>query len=94
MVKDALKAAARGVARIAAAPLVASFWLRAAWTGRDRSLDATDDIVATTPTHLRVLHRILAGGFGGRLGDGRPYKITAFRRERNCFGHSAAAHFM
>ena len=49
MVKGALKAAARGVARVAAAPFVASFWLRAAWTGRDRSLESSSQLISLVP---------------------------------------------
>jgi acetyltransferase-like isoleucine patch superfamily enzyme len=49
MVKGALKAAARGVARVAAAPFITSFWLRAAWTGRDRSLESSTQLISLVP---------------------------------------------
>jgi virginiamycin A acetyltransferase len=49
MLKRALKTAARCVAFVVAAPLAASFWMRAAWAGRDRSLESSTQLISLVP---------------------------------------------
>jgi acetyltransferase-like isoleucine patch superfamily enzyme len=66
--RDALKSLARGLATVAALPLVASFVVRSAFMGRDRALEGSTQALSLVPglvgQYLRraFLARVLDGG--------------------------------
>ena len=67
MIRDRLKALARGLAAIIVAPVLISYWIRASILGRDRALEGSTQLLSLVPgisgQYLRraFLARVLAG---------------------------------
>lgn len=66
-VRELLKTAVRLLATVAVAPMLATYWLKAAATGRDRALEGSSELLSMIPglpgKYLRqaFLARVLAG---------------------------------